>query len=345
MKSYTLILAAVVSAGILVGCDKGASTLPSKGAVVVVGSHTLTDEMVKSRVALMQTLRLRKNPKMTAQDLGKFREMMTKSYPQFFVANAVQEDYAAKEGLKIPEAHIATNRQTVFRAYRARGEKTYDDMLKNLGESAAELESQVRSEALAAEVKAHFLKLEPPDIKPDYADKEIAKMLEQNRIMALTNTLIFARATNVWEQLRKGGDFAALAEQYTEIAAEKEDKGYWGTFDKDQLSHEPALVRFGRKAKPGEYTAPIEADNGLMILRLNEREKDEAGVEQFNFSRIFFLLPEFYLPAPKDAILRAARERYANALYDRKLKGLINAAKPVYRDDPEKKLKTAKEGK
>ena len=320
----------------MVGCDKSSPSV-SKEPVVIVGSHVLTDEMVKSRVVLVEALKLRKKPNMKPEERGKFRAMMAKTYPKFFVADAVQADYATKEGLVISEDRIATNRQVVFRAYRKRGEKTYDDMLKALGDSAGELEQQVRSEALSATVKEHFLKLYPTNIPPSYADEQVAEMERQNREMQVTNAFLFATATNVWRRLQKGEDFVKLAEEYTQIVTEQSDAGYWGEFDVDQLDHEPKVVRFGRTAKPGDYTAPIEADNGLMILRLDSREKNEMGATQFRFSRIFFMLPEFYLPAPKDAILRAAMKRYENDLYERKLGELIKAANPVYRADGEKK--------
>ena len=336
MKTNRLIVLGMLAGCFVVGCDKGETSAP-KEPVVMVGSHVLTDAMVKSRVALMEALKLRKTPKMDPQQRGKFRETMTKTYPQFFVATAVQEDYAAKEGLSVSDDKVATNRLIVFRAYRQRGEKTYDDMLKALGEAGDELEQQVRSEALAATVREHFLKLYPTNIPPSYADEQIAEMERQNREMQVTNAFLFAQATNVWKRLQKGEDFGKLAAEYTQIVLEKEDGGYWGEFDVDQLDHEPKVVRFGRTAKPGDYTAPIEADNGLMILRLDSREKNEMGATQFRFSRIFFMLPEFYLPAPKDAILRAAMKRYENDLYGRKLGELIKAANPVYRADGEKK--------
>lgn len=332
MKTNRLIVLGMLAGCLFVGCDKGETSAP-KEPVVTVGSHVLTDAMVKSRVALMEALKLRKSPKMDAKQRGKFRATMTKTYPQFFVANAVQEDYAAKEGLAVSDDKVATNRLIVFRAYQQRGEKTYDDMLKALGEAGDELEQQVRSEALAATVREHFLKLYPTNIPPSYADEQVAEMERQNREMQVTNAFLFATATNVWNRLQKGEDFAKLAEEYTQVVLEKEDGGYWGEFDADQLSHEPKVVKFGRTAKPGDYTAPIEADNGLMILRLDSREKNEMEVTQFKFSRIFFMLPEFYLPAPKDAILRAAMKRYEDELYERKLVELIKAANPVYRAD------------
>ena len=320
----------------MVGCDKGNPSV-SNEPVVTVGSHVLTDEMIKSRVALVEALKLRKAPNMKPEERGRFRTMMAKTYPQFFVADVVQADYAAKEGLVVPEDRIATNRQVVFRAYRKRGEKTYDDMLKALGDSAGELEQQVRSEALSATVKEHFLKLYPTNIPPSYADEQVAEMERQNREMQVTNAFLFAQATNVWRRLQKGEDFVKLAEEYTQIVTEKSDAGYWGEFDVDQLDHEPKVVRFGRTAKPGDFSPPMEADNGLMILRLDSREKNEMGATQFRFSRIFFLLPEFYLPAPKDAILRAAQRRYEEELYARKLTELVKAANPVYRTEEAKR--------
>lgn len=327
-------MASALAALLIVGCNRDASEGANpvvRGPVVTVGSHVLTDEMVQTRVLFMEKMMLRKKPKATETERGKYRKMLTDTYPRFFVQDSVLNDYAVTNGLVVSENRIATNRVNVFSAYRRKGEKTYDDMLKALGDAGAELERQVRSEALAVEVKEHIIKSNPTNIPPSYADEVIANIEENNRAMKLTNDVLFATATNVWRRLQKGENFARLAAEFTQIEAEKEDGGYWGQFDAQLLDHEPQVLRFGRTAKPGELTPPIEADNGLMILRFNSREKDDAGVMQFSFSRIFFMLPEFYVPAPKDEIIKAAYTRYGDELYARKLREMIRAAKPVYR--------------
>lgn len=337
MKSINLIFLLLV---FLSGCgkdDSASSASSSTGGVqarpgddtpiVKVGSHVLTRGEMMRRVAMMGALQKYRYPKVTAEQAGKYRERLTKSYPQAYVQEKVLEDYAAKEKITVSKELISEFEASAFKRLKTKKDKSYADVRKKLGEHGGELDAQVRAEALRKAVRLHFLELWPTNIPDSYVEDQLKRFKTYNQSATLTNALVYAKATNVWEQLKKGAKFEDLAAKYSDIGDERESKGEWGTLDRRQLNEDPEILKWSMKLKVGEFSPPIEGDNGLMIMRLDSR--DEAASE-FGVSRIFFQLPEFLKPAPNEDIKKAAYEKYARELFERKFAELEKAANPEY---------------
>ena len=339
---------------LLVGCGKQDSGVTPSSAVsqkqgddapiVTLGSHVLTRGAMMRRVAMMGALQKYRFPKVTAEQAGKYRERLTKGCPYAFVQEKVLEDYAAKEKVSVSKELIAEFEASAFKKFRTKKDKSYADVRRHLGEYGSELDAQVRAEALRQAIRFHFLELWPTNIPDSYVDDQMKRFKSYNQSAVLTNALVYARATNVWEQLKKGAKFEDMASKYSEIDDERESKGTWGTLDRRQLGDDPEILKWGQKLKVGEFSPPIEADNGLMIMRLDSRDD---GATEFGVSRIFFQLPEFLNPAPPEEIKKAAYDKYARELFARKVAELEAAAKPVYAksETKEQLKKNKKKGK
>ena len=330
----------ILLSGFLSGCGdspaqsaKPASKAAASGAdavLVRVGKHELRRGDLLRRVAMMGALQEYRNPRLSKAKLGKYRESLSKSFPGVFVQTAVLEDYAAAEKLTVTKEMVGEFEKNAFKRLKLKNDKTlksYADLRKKIGEYGPELDAQVRAEALRQAVYNHFLELYPTNIPDSYVDDQLRRFESYNRSATLTNALIYAKATNVWEQLKKGADFGEMAVKYSDLEDERESKGEWGTLDRRQLNEDPEILAWGLKLKPGEFSPPIEGDNGLMIMRLDER--DEKCTE-FAVTRIFFQLPQFYEPAPREEIKKAAYDKYGRELFVRKIAELEKAAKPEY---------------
>ncbi len=76
-------------------------------------------------------------------------------------------------------------------------------------------------------------------------------------------------AKKIIEELKKGGDFAALAKQHSSDPGAQQG-GDLGFFKKDDMVPEFATATFA--LKPGEYTqAPIKTQFGYHVIKLEER--------------------------------------------------------------------------
>lgn len=92
-----------------------------------------------------------------------------------------------------------------------------------------------------------------------------------------------AKAKDLVQQARNGGDFAKLAVENSDRPDVKDKKGKLGTMSMGDFKDDIAIPLKGLKA--GQITEPIEVEEGLIILRVDERagasgepkfEEDEA---------------------------------------------------------------------
>ena len=310
----------------MVGCSRSSE---SGGVVASVNGHSLTAAELEARAVNIATLSChragKKNGKSQKQRFEKICGIFRKGYPKIWVEDRVLQDFAAKNGLEVSPSLLKQFQNGALRNFGGKGEK-YADLVALEGMNVDFWEDQVRADALRHVVERHWVKLYPTNLPPTFADDMIAKMEARNRAMTVTNALVYAKATNVWEKLKAGADFVKMVKEFSEIKEEVEDDGEWAIVDDKFLADDPKLLRTLRAMKPGEFSPPVEGDNGLMIARLDRYESDDG----LAVSRIFFHLPLFLTPAPKDEIVKVALTKYAKALFREKLSELVSAAKATY---------------
>lgn len=320
-------------------CVLGCSQEPSEASRVVasVSGKTLTAGELNARASNVALLFCHKSGSTNAYE--KIFSTFSRAYAKVWVEDMVLADAAARDGVEPSDDLLAKYRNQAFRNFKAKGDRSFADLLALPGFDADLMEKQVRSEALRLTMKEHWAKLFPAEIPATYADDVIRKINGQNAAFATTNRLQWAKATNVWEKLKSGADFGKTARAHTELNEEAADNGEWAVVDAKFLADDPKLLKWLKQAKPGEFSPPLAADNGIMIARLDRLEEDEG----FAVSRIFFHLAKIRPPAPAAEIVVAARRRHADDLFARKLAELVEGARPVYSQEFSKENK--KEGK
>lgn len=82
------------------------------------------------------------------------------------------------------------------------------------------------------------------------------------------------KTKEVLEKIRKGGNFAELAQQYSDGSTAKSAGGDIGYFRRGQMAKEIENVAFS--LKKGEVSEPIRTRFGLLLIKVEE--KDEAGI-------------------------------------------------------------------
>ncbi len=122
----------------------------------------------------------------------------------------------------------------------------------------------------------------------EYFDKNKQKFIKPESFMLSEIFLGFAgrneatvraKAKDLVQQLRAGGDFVKLALENSEREDVKKTQGKLGSFTNADLKENISVPLKGLKA--GQVTDPIEVDEGLLILRVDERVG--AGTEaKFN---------------------------------------------------------------
>lgn len=314
----------------VVGCsDDGRDAVARRGKkpIVTVLGKTLVKEDVERKAKMLEAIIRHRTPKARGDMLEGALDKLFRRYPATFVRTAVLDDFAKKNKIVVSDEALKDFQNMTFRRYGGKNDTGFADMSKALGEFSTDLDEQVRSEALGRTVRDYWAKLYPTNIPDSYVDQQLENFRLYNENVIKTNILVFARATNVWEQLKAGAPFKKMAVKYTELEEDRETEGFWGAVDSRQLTDEPELIAWCKKLKVGEFSPPFEGDNGVMIIRL-EDVQDEG--REFHLSRIYFMLAESRTPASRERILQAAYEKYADRLFESKLTDLIKAANPVF---------------
>ena len=310
------------------GCSKSARD--DNHVVLSVNGQELTRGELKASVGMMVALKKACGQNISPQEMGKIRADLSETYPDAFINRVLVEEYARREKVEASDKLLKQFKGRAVQGLPPEKFKKYADVRKVLGEKDfGYFDRLVRFEALQDAVKAHLVKLTPTNLPPDYVKMTQKNAKAYNEMMSKTNKLIFARADMVWKKLKAGADFGEMAAKYSEVESEREDRGEWGTIDLNQFKDEPKIYEWAPKLKVGEFTPPIEGDNGLMIMRLDG--KDEAKGE-YTFSRIFFCLPMFVEKMSRKDILDEVHEIHREKLFEGKLEEWRKAAKIEYFD-------------
>lgn len=121
--------------------------------------------------------------------------------------------------------------------------------------------------------KAIKEKVTEADAKKFY-DERAGQMAGEEEVKA-AHILVKDEATaqEVAKKLLAGGDFAALAKEYSQDPGSKDKGGVLGFFGRGQMVKEFELVAF--TMQKGETSQPVKTQFGYHIIRVDERRKKE----------------------------------------------------------------------
>lgn len=83
-----------------------------------------------------------------------------------------------------------------------------------------------------------------------------------------------AKAADLVKQLRAGANFESFVAQHSERPDSQKEKGKVGSFEVPQLTEE--IGSAVKNVKAGGYSEPVITDEGVMILRVDQRVNDSA---------------------------------------------------------------------
>ena len=317
------------------GCSE--QPVEDNHVIAVVNGYALRAVELNRYVDMMAKVQGLMNIQASGKGYQANREMLSLSFPDVYIANRLVEEYAKKENIVPSKALLKQFQTKAVRNLEPLRARNYQTLLKKLGKNAECFDKIVCHEALQEAVKVRLAELTPTNLTP--ADIKVAfeRVKLFNEAAEATNKLVFARANKVWEQLKKGANFVEMAKKYSEIEAERDDNGEWGTLDLNQFTSDKGVYEWGNKLKVGEFSPPFEGDNGLMILRLDAIDNE---TKERTFSRIFFLLPMFSETPNEAEYRKEVQELHKENLLAAKFEELYKSAKIEYVDP---KLKEAKQ--
>jgi len=249
-----------------------------------------------------------------------------------FIRETALLEHAAKNGIKPSQADINRCKQGFASTIRA-VKSPWNVVLERFPvELRATIEDRVEKEATVFAVKRDFLEKTDVMATQEEIDKYFARYVKYNNDCAATNVAVWSMASNIWQQALAGVDFVDLANKYSEDENQTEN-AKWDSFKLEDLKDYPDVYRLQRFFKRGYVSPPVEGDNGLMIVRIDEVMEDDEEVEDENYvptpdteyviSRIFLHLPLFIETVTKDEFARQATEAKKIKAFEDMVRDLI----------------------
>lgn len=267
------------------------------------------------------------------------RDQMLNGVTNDYVRQVVAADYAKETGLVAGTGIVARCKLGFSYACRmpnVKWEKVIKRFPRNLRKT---IEDRVSSEALLSTVFTHFVEKNNVGVDQEEIDKLYGNYLEYNRKCSVTNAIIWSKASNIWQRVEAGEDFKQLAAQFDEDES-RTPNGVWGAFHASDFSDEPEIWKLCSKFRPGWVSPPIEADNGLMIMKIDSIEEPNGDITsssyvpsplaEFTISRIFIHLPLFVEEVSKEQFTSQTIQAKRNVEFLKFLNGLISKSDIKY---------------
>ena len=183
------------------------------------------------------------------------------------IQQALIEQYARDKKIDISQADI-DKKEAETRAKFPPGQ--FEQIIKNQGLTEQDVQSILREQLVLEKAVAPQVHVSDADIKA-YFDKNHAQFDKPEQVKA-RHILVadLAKANEVLAKLKAGGNWDALAKQYSTDPGSKDKGGELGYFGPGQMT--PQFQNAAFKAKVGQIVGPIKSPFGYHIIQVEDKK-------------------------------------------------------------------------
>jgi parvulin-like peptidyl-prolyl isomerase len=196
------------------------------------------------------------------------------------IDNKIITQEAKKENIKITPSEVDTRIDEIKKSFPS--EKDFFEALAkqkiSMGELRNILEQQLTAEALFKKLTSNVT-ISEAEVKAYYDEHK--KEFVQPEQIHLRHILVKTEqeANNIYEQLKEGKDFAALAKEYSIDTPTKDKGGDLGWISKASLV--PDLTKAADALKDNEFSKPVKSPFGYHIIeKLGTRPSKELSFDE-----------------------------------------------------------------
>ena len=282
----------------------------------------LTKAVFKKWIDLRKAMLNKTTPQLKQQDkdgtvLGAVEKQMLATVTNDYTRQVVAADYAKSKNI-VASTNRIFNCRMGFSAGAGMARRPWKTVLGSFDKQLREIiEDRVANEALVGSLFDWYIAENNVKVESAEVEKLYANYLAYNKACAATNAVVWTKASNIWERVVSGESFEDIAVEFDEDETRSED-GTWGTYRMADFTDEPEIWRLATKFRRGWISPPVEADNGLMIMKINSVEEPgvdcdapgyiPSGDAEFNISRIFLHLPLFMEKVSKEKFAAECQE-------------------------------------
>ena len=293
--------------------------LPLDAVLVRVGTNAITradfDKIVNLRVKVVR-MTMPQAQQGNAINVSAVRMPLLAQLRETYRMQTALLNWAEEKGIRPSKEDIEKFQKGFLRGCRQLGLDFNKFVKKNFTEEEAHtIDERVRIEAICEKAKRFYIENNADKIDKVDVDAFIKRVEKYNQMAAATNALVWAHATNLWLQVKGGADFGELSDRYSEDDGHTTG-GSWGMFRYEDLANDGNLAKTVESLEVGAVSPPIEADNGLNIIKLVDIvnasgepvDGPRTGNIRFELDRIFLRLPEIYEIPPRDEAEKQMKE-------------------------------------
>jgi foldase protein PrsA len=179
------------------------------------------------------------------------------------VQQSLIDQYAKSQNIVIAQADIDKKEADIKSKYPA---GQFDAIIKQQGLTEADVQTILRQQLVIEKAVAPQVHIGAADIKA-YFDKNKATLDKPEQVRARHILVADETTANTVEaKLKAGGDFAALAKQYSTDPSTKDKGGELGFFGKGQMV--PAFSDAAFSLPVGKISAPVKSPFGWHIIQV-----------------------------------------------------------------------------
>ena len=258
----TFLLAAV--AAVLAGCGGGGGQVPS-GAVAQVDHQTITQSQFDQLLAQAKRsykIQKRAFPKAGTSDY----EALKTQAVAYLVQRAEFAQEAQKLGVSVSDKDISDRLAQIKKQFLGGSEARYEKQLKQQGLTEAQVKDDIKNQLIQEKIFKKItadVKVSDADLKKYYDQHKSQYSTPEQRNVAHILVKNKTLADKLYNQLKGGANFGALAKKYSQDPGSKTNGG------KLTISKGQTVANFDQMAfllKTGQFSRPVKTQYGYHII-------------------------------------------------------------------------------
>ena len=264
ISRLAILLCALVSFA-LAGCGGGSKDVPPTAVAVVDGQEIAkTDyEALISQAKKSYKNQKRDFPKQGSQEFQTLKNQAV----QFLVQREQFEQEADNLDVDVTEKQVNARLAQIQKQYFGGDKKKYEKQLKEQGLSDRQVRNDIRAQIVSEKIFAQVtknVKVTDKQIGDYYIKNKAQYSTPESRDVRHILVKTKAKADDLYNQLKAGGDFAALAKKFSEDTGSKANGG------KLTISKGQTVAPFDKEAfalKKNAISKPVKTEFGYHIIQ------------------------------------------------------------------------------
>ena len=260
-----LILLTGLALLVAAGCGGGGGSVPSDSVAVVDGENvprTQYDQLIE------QAKKTFKQQKRDFPKAGTAERKQLDQQAVGFLVQRVELSQAAEDlGVDVTDKDVAARLEQIKKQYFGGDEKRYQKQLKQQGLTDEQVRRDVRANVISEKIFAEVtkdVKITDADVQKYYSDNKAQYGTPESREVRHILVKTRAQADKLYNQLKSGADFAALAKKYSQDPGSKDQGGKY-TVVKGQT-----VAPFEQTAfllEKNQISRPVKTQYGYHIIQ------------------------------------------------------------------------------